>query len=446
MMFWKKLFRRETRAKIAVVEEKESQTTTEPSPLPKICLAIMDGDLKQVEALLKDDPSLISFKNAKGDTPLDWAVMYDKKDIAELLFSKGSGVVSLAGAQSKAMAELLLAHKAEVNFINKGGWTPLLSAATSGRKEVVELLLANKAEVNVKNADGWTSLHLAAYYNYPDVVKLLLASGAGVNAIGNDGQTPLHATLNYKGKNEMVELLLANGAEVNVKDKDGKTPLHLAASKGKMDVVELLLANKADVNARDGRGKTPLQFAMISAEEDIARLLRQHGGQEFKPPMITEITLPLELIKAAESLEQRVRLLKVPARKVPLAEWNLVPQNIHDLIPNWIPTLLANFNLHGAVLEFQNNSENATWPRYFYIWGPAEYARNLSGKSRYCFADEFIADGLVMISDESDGDVWLTSISGGPSSPIYLFNVSGHEKSIASSRIDLLMSSMTVSK
>jgi len=63
----------------------------------------------------------------------------------------------------------------------------------------------------------------------------------------------------------------------------------------------------------------------------------------------------------------------------------------------------------------------------------------------YCFKDEFIEEGLIMISDESDGDVWLTSISGGASSPIYLFDLSGHEKIFASSRIALLMVSMAVS-
>jgi hypothetical protein len=162
--------------------------------------------------------------------------------------------------------------------------------------------------------------------------------------------------------------------------------------------------------------------------------------------MIAEITLPSELCTAAESLENRLQLLSVPTRKVPMAECNLIPDTIHHLVPSWIPSLLSRFSLLGSVLECRHNQQTATWERYFCFWGPEEYARNLFGESHYCFKDEFIAEGLVMISDEADGDMWLTSISGGPSSPIYLFDLSGHEKVLASSRIALLLASMAVSE
>lgn len=161
--------------------------------------------------------------------------------------------------------------------------------------------------------------------------------------------------------------------------------------------------------------------------------------------MIIEVTLPPELTKAAESLEVRLQLLSVPTRKVQMTEWNSMPEEIHHLIPDWIPTLLSRFSLLGSVLECQNNYRHLKQQRLFCFWGPAEYTRNLSGESYYCFRDEFIAEGLMMISDESDGDMWLTSISGGPSSPIYLFDLSGHENILASSRIALLMASMAVS-
>ena len=63
--------------------------------------------------------------------------------------------------------------------------------------------------------------------------------------------------------------------------------------------------------------------------------------------MITEITLPPELTKAAESLEQRLQILSVPTRKVPLADWSLVPEDVQGLIPGWVPALLASLDFHG---------------------------------------------------------------------------------------------------
>jgi hypothetical protein len=160
--------------------------------------------------------------------------------------------------------------------------------------------------------------------------------------------------------------------------------------------------------------------------------------------MITEVALPAELTKAAESLEQRLQLLRVPTRKIPLAEWNSMPEAIHQLVPSWIATLLVRFSLFGGVLECKHNQDYA-WQRIFGFWGPEEYVSALSGDFYYCFKDEFIANGLIMISGENDGDMWLTSISGGPSSPIYLFDLSGHRNILASSRIALLMASMAVS-
>lgn len=157
--------------------------------------------------------------------------------------------------------------------------------------------------------------------------------------------------------------------------------------------------------------------------------------------MITEIELPLELTKAAESLEKRLQILSVVTRKAPMAEWNAMPEPIHHLVPPWIPTLLSRFSLLGSVLECRHNVEDAAWPRLFCFWGPTQYVHRLSD----CHF-EFLSEGFVMISDEADGDFWLTSIAGGPSSPIYLWSLSGRERILASSRIALLMSSMGVAE
>ncbi len=443
-MFWKKLFESQAKAKAPVAEEKKPQTATESSPLPKIHIAARAGDVETVRTLLQSDPGLISLVDSNGYIPLVWAVLSDKKNVAELLLFNKSELVSLLHVKSRGMADLLLAHQTDINPENEASWTALHSVAAGGCNEVVEALLARKADVNAANADGWTALHLAAYNNHLNVVKLLLAGRARVNVAGHDGQTPLHVALGNKGGAEIVELLLANGVEINARDKKGKTPLHLAVSGRKKDAVKLLLTHKADVNVRDKRGKTPLDLALIEEREDIAQLLRQHGGVEIKPAMIAEIALPPELIRAAESLEQRLRRANVPARKIPMAEWSQAPRPIHDLVPNWIPALLAKFSLHGAAFELPNDSGDDS-PRYFSFWGPAEYARNLSGKNAYCFADEFVEEKLVMISDESDGNMWLTNISGGPSSPIYFFDLSAHEKQTAYDRIDLLMAAVSVS-
>lgn len=161
--------------------------------------------------------------------------------------------------------------------------------------------------------------------------------------------------------------------------------------------------------------------------------------------MITEIQLPPELTKAAESLEQRFQILRVPARKVPLTEWSAVPEIVQGQIPSWVPTLLARFSICGGVLECKNDNDDATWERWFSFSPPEQYKEFLLSGD-YVWETEILAAGFVPISYEQNGDLWVTSIKDGPSSPIYLFSLSDMKRIFASSRIALLISSMAVSE
>ena len=115
------------------------------------------GDLEKVKALLKGNPKLVFSKdtNPNGMMPLHWA----------------------ASEGRKAVAELLLANKAEVNAKDNFGMTPLHWAALLGHKAVVELLLANGADVNAKANNGWTPLHTAEDRGQADVAELLRQHG-----------------------------------------------------------------------------------------------------------------------------------------------------------------------------------------------------------------------------------------------------------------------------
>jgi ankyrin repeat protein len=61
----------------------------------------------------------------------------------------------------RAVAELLLANKSEVNAKTKFGWTPLHFAAFRGRNDAVEFLVANKADITAKNQEARSPLRTA---------------------------------------------------------------------------------------------------------------------------------------------------------------------------------------------------------------------------------------------------------------------------------------------
>ena len=118
--------------------------------------AARDGDLQKVEALLKDQPSLISSKDEQnGQTPLHIAAFNDRIDVAKLL----------------------LADNADVNAKAKNGSTPLHLAAAKGFREMVELLLSNKADVNALDNDSWSPMHSAIFWEHKDVADLLGQGG-----------------------------------------------------------------------------------------------------------------------------------------------------------------------------------------------------------------------------------------------------------------------------
>jgi len=119
------------------------------------------------------------------------------------------------------------------------GWTPLHDAAAFGRRNAAELLLAHNADVNAKDNKGLTPLHYAAIKGYRDVAELLLANKADVNARNNGGQTPLHDAAAF-GNRDIVELLLANKADVNAKDNNGQTPLGWAKHEGHSGLADWL--------------------------------------------------------------------------------------------------------------------------------------------------------------------------------------------------------------
>ncbi len=260
--------------------------------------AVANSRLKVV-AFLLDHKANLESRNSLGETPLLIAARHGNREMVELLLNRGAIISAplirrTPGGQPgdegntalhqvaengyKSVAEVLLAHGADVTSLNSHQRTPLHFAAEKGFKAVAELLLVRGANPNLKDDHRSAPLHLAVQANNQALVELLLASKADVNSQNEEGWSPLHIAAS-KDLVEIARLLLARGADVNAGTIKDATPLMEAAATGGPEIIKLLLANKADVNARRNDGSSALLRAVDDNRLENAKLLLASGAK-----------------------------------------------------------------------------------------------------------------------------------------------------------------------
>ncbi len=182
---------------------------------------------------------------------------------------------ALATGQTERFHDLLDTHPGLVDARNENGDSLLLSAVYAGRRDLFDVLLTKGAGVSVFEA--------AALGLRDRVERHLENDPTLVGAYSHDGWTPLHLA-SFFGHEEVADLLLARGADVNARSRSTRfarenTPLHAAAANRQMAVAELLIARGADVNARDGTGFTPLALAANNKSDLMVVVLLEKGAR-----------------------------------------------------------------------------------------------------------------------------------------------------------------------
>jgi ankyrin repeat protein len=172
----------------------------------------------KIADLVQNNPDINKIEE-RGISILCWAVENNYVDSAKTLLQKGadpditpmkggaesvlfSTVKSLSYAndplesqrmdKSKAIAELLIQHGANVNYsASKMKNTPLHQAALRGRTDLCELFIQNGAKVHAPDALDNTPLHEAARGGYWESAQILLENGARPKAADKLGETAL---------------------------------------------------------------------------------------------------------------------------------------------------------------------------------------------------------------------------------------------------------------
>ena len=230
--------------------------------------ASMLGELDRAETLISAgvDPNT---STETGRTPLYYAALYSRNEIAAMLLAHG------ADPNTRAKSKTSGSEFPE---------TPLQVAASKGNLQMALMLTQAGAQVNAKAETGRTPLQFAVVAGHLDMTRYLVAKGAVVNSRDAEGASPLDDAV-WRGYLEVTAILLARGAVLNeAETMTGATPINEAAFQGKTQLIRYLLQFKPNLGIPDKRGYTALENAIRKGNADAAVLLLQAQGQELKAP------------------------------------------------------------------------------------------------------------------------------------------------------------------
>ena len=264
--------------------------------------------------LIHEDPTVVNALGCDGMSPLHFAAA---PRIAELLLAHGADINLRDRDHYGTPAQWTMRKRSEVcrYLLERGAEADIVLYCAMGDVERAKVEFEKKPEllnlrINMKSpkgyviptlkspdvdsqqTDGVPGGHVYAYQvgptvplieialqsKQPAIVDLLIDSGYEINF--RDwyvlvGQGP-------KRFDTLVKSFLAKGWDINVRQKHRRgmwTPLHWVAQRGLTNGIDCLLANGADPNIADDKGRTPMH---IIAQKGIGRnqvqLLIEHGA------------------------------------------------------------------------------------------------------------------------------------------------------------------------
>jgi ankyrin repeat protein len=236
---------------------------------------IITISLAELEQHLKDgmlpDNSTEPFKNS----PLCFACMYNRTDIAQLLIDAG----------------------ADVNFPGFHGRTPLFYVADKGNVELAEALYKKGADVNYINKDGKNILmDIAIHKPGKEIVEWLINHGANIN----------YRFSKYAG--EAARLFISR-AEYN----KHRSVLNNAVMCGAIEMVKLLVQHGAD-GATNGWHQDAFLLSLESETDEIADWFLQNHQIQYPD----HLWLPKAIDIATVYKKERIKNVLMQAQVYPI--------------------------------------------------------------------------------------------------------------------------------
>ncbi|KAJ6655693.1 hypothetical protein lerEdw1_004746, partial [Lerista edwardsae] len=278
------------------------------STLMNYCAEIIANhwdDLRKEDFSSMSAQLLYKMIKSKTEFPLHKAIKVEREDVVFLyliemdsqlpgklneLDHNGDLALDLAlSRRLESIATTLVGHKADVDMVDKKGWSLLHKAIQRGDKFAANFLVKNGARVNAATlGDQETPLHLVASYSpkkhTPDtmaemaqIAASLLKAGANPNMQDSKGRTPLHASIIVRNDQVFSQLLQCKQLDLELKDHEGSTALWLA-------VQYITVSSDPSVNPFED---APVENGTSFDENSFAARLIQRGSNTDAPDTVT---------------------------------------------------------------------------------------------------------------------------------------------------------------
>lgn len=251
--------------------------------IKKTLLGLTLEDIQPLKPVLQE---IDSISHADLSEALLMTVIYRNEPLVKWFLKLGANpnVISLAMtplcvacSTDSTIANLLLKFKADPEFCDSYGHTPLMKAAEGLDFNLFENLLNQTKNTDKTNQFGQTALTFAIHGGELSRVSALIKHGADPNLADSLKFTPLMIAV-LKGHPEIVLKLLPL-SQLESTNHFQQTALLLATLTENITLIKLLLQAGADKDHRDASGKSAVSIAKNSENEIIKQLL---GVNHFK--------------------------------------------------------------------------------------------------------------------------------------------------------------------
>ena len=303
------------------------------------------ADLRQ---LLERNPGAAAGADARGRTPLHWAVLARATNTVEVLLanraalnaadSRGATALHLAtGLGDSSLIGRLLAAGADVHAVDPSGQTALHHAARLAGPEPLATLLHAGAKPDQRDRAGKSPLDLAAELNLAENIRRLTAAAPAGSPLARELATTVFLAAAARGDLAQITNGLAQGVDVNMRNPQGRTALRLAVDGGHLGLLPVLQQAGADLNLGDTNGVTALMSSIANHRNALdERLLN---------------SVPPTLMRRDASLPPHLRPPAISSTGDPLL-WLLA--NGADLARTNLQGMTALFHLPPVGADFSN--------------------------------------------------------------------------------------------